>query len=60
MVARLIYGFRVSIWFALALTVIGTVLGIAAGAMQGYFGGRVDLACSASSRSGARCPSCTC
>ncbi len=43
MVARLIYGFRVSIWFAIALTLVGTVLGIAAGALQGYFGGRTDL-----------------
>lgn len=43
MVARLIYGFRVSIWFALALTAIGTVIGVAAGALQGYFGGKVDL-----------------
>jgi microcin C transport system permease protein len=43
MVARLIYGFRVSIWFALALTLVGTVLGVAAGALQGYFGGRTDL-----------------
>ena len=43
MVARLTYGFRVSIWFAIALTAVGTVLGIAAGAVQGYFGGRLDL-----------------
>jgi microcin C transport system permease protein len=43
MVARLLYGFRVSIWFAFALTLVGTVIGIAAGALQGYFGGRVDL-----------------
>jgi len=43
MVARLLYGFRVSIWFALALTVTGTLIGIAAGALQGYFGGKVDL-----------------
>jgi microcin C transport system permease protein len=42
-VARLIYGFRVSIWFAFALTLTGTVMGIAAGAVQGYFGGRIDL-----------------
>ncbi len=42
MVARLLYGFRVSIWFALALTVVGTLIGILAGALQGYFGGRVD------------------
>lgn len=43
MVARLLYGFRVSILFALALTVVGTVIGIAFGAVQGYFGGRIDL-----------------
>jgi microcin C transport system permease protein len=43
MVARLLYGFRVSIWFALALTLTGTLIGIAAGAVQGYFGGKVDL-----------------
>lgn len=43
MVARLLYGFRVSIWFAIALTVVGTAIGVAMGALQGYFGGRVDL-----------------
>jgi microcin C transport system permease protein len=43
MVARLLYGFRVSIWFAIALTVAGTLIGIVMGAVQGYFGGRVDL-----------------
>ena len=43
MLARLLYGFRVSIWFALALTFVGTVIGVLAGAVQGYFGGRVDL-----------------
>ncbi len=41
--ARLIYGFRLSVLFGLALTAIGTLLGIVAGAVQGYFGGRVDL-----------------
>ena len=41
--ARLIYGFRVSVLFGLALTIIGTLLGIVAGAVQGYFAGRVDL-----------------
>lgn len=41
--ARLVYGFRVSVLFAFALTAIGTVLGVFAGAMQGYFGGRLDL-----------------
>jgi microcin C transport system permease protein len=43
MVARLLYGFRISIWFAFALTLVGTVIGIAAGALQGYFGGKIDL-----------------
>jgi microcin C transport system permease protein len=43
MVARLLYGFRVSILFAFALTAIGVVLGLTAGAVQGYFAGRVDL-----------------
>ncbi len=43
--ARLIYGFRVSVLFGLALTTVGTLLGIAAGAVQGYFGGRTDLLC---------------
>ena len=41
--ARLIYGFRLSVLFGLALTCIGTLLGIAAGAVQGYFGGKIDL-----------------
>ncbi|MBF0629150.1 MAG: ABC transporter permease [Magnetococcales bacterium] len=41
--ARLIYGFRLSVLFALALTAIGVAVGILAGAVQGYFGGRVDL-----------------
>ena len=43
MVAGLIYGFRVSVWFAFGLTLAGTLIGVAAGALQGYFGGRVDL-----------------
>ncbi|MEP7102902.1 MAG: ABC transporter permease subunit, partial [Burkholderiales bacterium] len=43
MVARLLYGFRVSILFAFALTAIGLVLGLGAGAVQGYFAGRIDL-----------------
>jgi len=41
--ARLIYGFRISVLFGLALTAISSVVGIAAGAVQGYFGGWVDL-----------------
>ncbi|WP_454643186.1 ABC transporter permease [Bradyrhizobium liaoningense] len=42
-VARLIYGFRISVLFGLCLTIVSSVIGIAAGAVQGYFGGRVDL-----------------
>lgn len=42
--ARLIYGFRVSVLFGLALTAIGVVIGVITGAIQGYFGGRIDLA----------------
>lgn len=41
--ARLVYGFRDSLSFALVLTVITTVIGVLAGAIQGYFGGKVDL-----------------
>jgi len=41
--ARLIYGFRISVLFGLVLTAISSVIGIAAGAVQGYFGGWVDL-----------------
>jgi microcin C transport system permease protein len=43
MVARLLYGFRTSVLFGLALTTVATVLGILIGAIQGYFAGRVDL-----------------
>jgi microcin C transport system permease protein len=42
-VARLIYGFRISVLFGLALTIISSVIGVAAGGIQGYFGGWVDL-----------------
>ncbi len=41
--ARLIYGVRISLLFALALTVLSSAIGIAAGAVQGYFGGLIDL-----------------
>ena len=44
LLAQLIYGFRVSVLFALALTATGTVLGVITGAIQGFFGGKVDLA----------------
>lgn len=41
--SRVIYGFRISVWFALALMVIGVVVGIIAGSVQGYFSGKTDL-----------------
>lgn len=42
-VARLLYGFRISVLFALTLALISSVIGIIVGAMQGYYGGRIDL-----------------
>ena len=44
LLAQLLYGFRVSVLFALALTFTGVVLGVLTGAVQGYFGGKTDLA----------------
>lgn len=41
--ARVIYGFRISVLFALTVTLISAFIGVAAGAVQGYFGGWVDL-----------------
>jgi microcin C transport system permease protein len=42
-VARVVYGFRISVLFGLILTVLAGGLGVTAGAVQGYFGGRTDL-----------------
>ncbi len=42
-VARLIYGFRISVLFGLILTVLSSIIGVTAGAVQGYFGGWTDL-----------------
>ena len=41
--ARLVYGFRLSVLFAFALTVVGVLIGIFMGAIQGYFSGKTDL-----------------
>jgi microcin C transport system permease protein len=41
--ARLIYGFRISVLFGLTLTILSSIVGVAAGAVQGYFGGLTDL-----------------
>jgi microcin C transport system permease protein len=43
LLAQLIYGFRVSVLFGLALTAVGVLLGVLAGAVQGFFGGKTDL-----------------
>jgi len=43
LLARLVYGFRISTLFALTLTFFSSVIGIALGAIQGYYGGRIDL-----------------
>lgn len=42
-VARLVYGFRISVLFGLILTIVSTIFGIIAGAFQGFFGGIIDL-----------------
>ncbi|RPG49800.1 MAG: ABC transporter permease [Gammaproteobacteria bacterium TMED1] len=41
--ARLIYGFRLSVLFGISLTILSSIIGVAIGAVQGYFGGYVDL-----------------
>jgi microcin C transport system permease protein len=43
LLARVIYGFRISVLFGLVLTIASSIIGVLAGAVQGYFGGRVDL-----------------
>jgi microcin C transport system permease protein len=42
--ARVIYGFRISVLFALTLTLLSSIIGVIAGALQGFYGGWVDLA----------------
>lgn len=41
--ARVIYGFRISVLFGLILTLVSSVIGIAVGALQGFYGGKIDL-----------------
>jgi microcin C transport system permease protein len=41
--ARVIYGFRLSVLFGLTLTILSSIIGVAAGAFQGYYGGKLDL-----------------
>ena len=41
--ARLIYGFRISVFFGIILTFLSSIIGVSIGAIQGFFGGRIDL-----------------
>ena len=41
--SRVIYGFRISVLFALTLTIFSSIIGVIAGAVQGFYGGRIDL-----------------
>lgn len=41
--ARVIYGFRISVLFALTLTILSSIIGVVIGAIQGFYGGRIDL-----------------
>lgn len=41
--ARVIYGFRISVLFGIILTLVSSIIGVAAGAVQGYYGGRIDI-----------------
>ncbi len=43
--ARVIYGFRISVLFGLVLTILSTIIGVLAGAVQGFYGGWIDLMC---------------
>jgi len=41
--ARIIYGFRISVLFGFALTILSSIIGVLVGALQGFYGGRIDL-----------------
>lgn len=56
--ARILYGTRISILFGLMLTICSSVMGVLAGALQGYYGGKVDLWGNVSSKSGRGCRPC--
>ena len=43
MLARIIYGFRVSVLFGLSLTLVSSLIGVSAGAFMGYYGGKLDI-----------------
>ena len=58
--ARLIYGFRISVLFGFTLTLVSAVIGVIAGAVQGYFGGWLDLLFQRFIEIWAGCRPCTC
>ncbi len=58
--ARIIYGFRISVLFGLTLTMFSSLIGVAAGAVQGFFGGLTDLFMQRFMGFGAECPFCIC
>lgn len=58
--ARVIYGFRVSILFALTLTVLSSLIGVTVGALQGYYGAGSTCSASVSWKSGRGCRCSTC
>jgi ABC-type dipeptide/oligopeptide/nickel transport system permease subunit len=58
--ARVIYGFRMSVLFALTLTVLSSIIGVIAGALQGFYGGWVDLAGQRFLEIWSGCRCCTC
>ena len=58
--ARVIYGFRISVLFGLVLTIVSTIIGVLAGAVQGFTAAGSIFCSSASWRSGAACRSSTC
>ncbi|SQC40269.1 Oligopeptide transport system permease OppC [Klebsiella pneumoniae] len=57
--ARILYGTRISVLFGLLLTLFSSVLGVLAGAIQGYYGGKIDCGDSALSKSGPACQRCS-
>lgn len=58
--ARVIYGFRISVLFGLTLTIASCIVGVAIGAIQGYYGAKPICSANALLRSGPDYRSCTC
>jgi microcin C transport system permease protein len=56
--ARILYGTRISLLFGLMLTLFSSVMGVVAGAVQGYYGGKIDLWGQRLLKSGQACRRC--